>query len=185
MSYNFNEAEKKKADILEWLAGEYRSIQTGRATPQVLDLVHINMYGSRTQIAHASAITIEDPRTIRVSPWDKNIIRDIEKAINDADLGLSVSSDDAGLRVHFPMLTTETRQKLVKLLKDRLEDARVRVRSLREESNKDIDARAKIGEYGEDEQHRYREEMQKIIDLANAEFEALFEKKEKEVMGGN
>lgn len=183
MSYTFAETEQKKADILAWLASEYRSIQTGRATPQVLDLVHIDMYGSRTPVAHAASITIEDPRTIRVAPWDKTIIRDIEKAINEADLGLSVSSDDAGLRVNFPALTTETRQKLVKLLKDRLEDARVRVRALREETNKDIDAREKAGEYAEDERLRYRDEMQKIVDLANAELEALFAKKEKEVMG--
>ena len=121
MSYQFTVALADKTKILEWLAGEYRSIQTGRATPQVLDLVHIDMYGSRTPVAHAASVTIEDPRTIRVSPWDKMIIRDIEKAINEADLGLSVSSDDQGLRVNFPALTTETRQKLVKLLKERLE----------------------------------------------------------------
>lgn len=183
MSYQFTVALADKTKILEWLAGEYRSIQTGRATPQVLDLVHIDMYGSRTPVAHAASVTIEDPRTIRVSPWDKMIIRDIEKAINEADLGLSVSSDDQGLRVNFPALTTETRQKLVKLLKERLEEARVRVRSLREDTNKDIDARSKAGEYGEDDRMHYREEMQKLVDLANAELEALFEKKEKEVLG--
>jgi len=181
--YNFNQVKEDKDKILEWLKGEYRSISTGRATPQVLDLVHIDMYGARTQIAHAGSINIEDPRTLRVSPWDKSVLGAMEKAINDADLGLSVSSDAEGLRVHFPALTTETRTKLVKLLKDRLEDARVRVRSLREETNKDIDARAKEGEYGEDEQHKYREEMQKIVDGANSELESLFEKKEKEVMG--
>jgi ribosome recycling factor len=183
MAYNFADTEKKKGDIVEWLSSEYRSIQTGRATPQVLDLVHIDLYGARTPIAHTGSINIEDPRTLRVAPWDKTIIGTMEKAINDADLGLSVSSDDQGLRVHFPVLTTETRQKLVKLLKDRLEDARIRVRSLREDTNKDIDARAKDGEYGEDEQHRYREDMQKIVDEANAELEGLFAKKEKEVLG--
>jgi ribosome recycling factor len=107
----------------------------------------------------------------------------MERAINDADLGLSVSSDAEGLRVHFPSLTTETRGKLVKLLKDRLEDARVRVRALREETNKAIDTRAKEGEYGEDDQRRYRDEMQKIVDGANQELEEQFQKKEKEVMG--
>lgn len=183
MVYNFSDIEKKKGDITEWLMSEYRSISTGRATPAVLDLVHVDLYGSRTPIAHTGSINIEDARTLRVAPWDKSIIGQMEKAVNDADLGLSVSSDDAGLRIHFPMLTTETRQKLVKLLKDRLEDARVRVRSLREEANKDIDARAKAGEYGEDEQHRYRDDMQKIVDGANAELEVLFTKKEKEVMG--
>lgn len=183
MSYDFSKTKADKETILEWLKSEFRSISTGRATPQVLDLVHIDMYGARTALAHAGSINIEDPRTLRVSPWDKTIIGAMEKAINDADLGLSVSSDSDGLRVHFPALTTETRQKLVKLLKERLEDARVRVRSLREETNKNIDTRAKSGEYGEDEQHRYREEMQKIVDTANAELEALFQKKEVEVMG--
>jgi ribosome recycling factor len=183
MSYNFSDVEKRKGDILEWLSSEYRSIQTGRATPNVLDLVHIDMYGARTPIAHTGSINIEDPRTLRVAPWDKGIIGQMEKAINDADLGLSVSSDDQGLRVHFPALTTETRQKLVKLLKDRLEDARIRVRSLREDTNKDIDAQEKAGEYGEDERIRYREQMQGIVDDANAELEALFIKKEKEVLG--
>lgn len=183
MAYNFSSVNTQKATIVEWLKDEYRSIQTGRATPQVLDLVHIDMYGARTQLAHAAGITIEDPRTIRVAPWDKGIIGQMEKAINDADLGLSVSSDSEGLRVHFPSLTTETRQKLVKILKDRLEDARVRVRALREETNKAIDAEAKEGLYGEDEQRRYREEMQKIVDTANQELEDIFQKKEKEVMG--
>ncbi len=181
--YNFDVVKTKKESIVDWLRGEYRSISTGRATPQVLDLVHIDMYGVRTQIAHAGSINIEDPRTLRVSPWDKTILGAMEKAINEADLGLSVSSDNDGLRVHFPALTTETRQKLVKLLKDRLEDARIKIRSLREETNKDIDAKAKEGVYGEDEQHRFREEMQKIVDGANAELESLFQKKETEVMG--
>jgi ribosome recycling factor len=183
MAYDFSKTNTDKDVILEWLKGEYRSISTGRASPQVLDLVHIDLYGARTPIAHTGSITVEDPRTLRVAPWDKSIIGQMEKAINDADLGLSVSSDDQGLRVHFPALTTETRQKLVKLLKDRLEDARVRVKLLREETNKDIDARAKEGEYGEDEQHRYREDMQKLVDGANATLEELFQKKEKEVMG--
>ena len=183
MAYDFSSITLQKKAITEWLQSEYRSIQTGRATPQVLDLVHIDMYGTRTQIAHAGSVTIEDPRTIRVSPWDKGVIGQMEKAINDADLGLSVSSDSDGLRVHFPSLTTETRGKLVKLLKDRLEEARVRVRALREETNKDIDAEAKGGAYGEDDQRKYREEMQKIVDAANTELEDLFHKKEKEVMG--
>lgn len=183
MAYDFSTTKSDKDAIIEWLKAEFRSVQTGRATPQVLDLVHIDMYGSRTPIAHAASVNIEDPRTIRVSPWDKSILGAMEKAINDANLGLSVSSDSEGLRVHFPALTGETRQKLVKLLKERLEDARVRVRSMREETNKDIDARAKEGEYGEDEQHRYRDEMQKFVDQANAELEALFQKKETEVMG--
>ena len=92
MSYDFSNINTQKNTITDWLKSEYRTIQTGRATPQVLDLVHIDMYGARTQIAHAGSVTIEDPRTIRVAPWDKSVIGQMEKAINDADLGLSVSS---------------------------------------------------------------------------------------------
>lgn len=181
--YNFNQVKENKEKIKEWLMSEYRSLQTGRATPSVLDLVHIDMYGSRTKISHASAINIEDPKTIRVAPWDKSVIGDMERAINDANLGLSVSSDGEGLRVHFPSLTTETRQKMVKVLKEKLEDARVKLRGVREDTNRDIDAKGKAGEYGEDDRIRFREELQKIVDDANAEFEKLFEEKEKEILG--
>ena len=163
MSYSFGNVEIQKIKITEWLHNEYRSISTGRATPNVLDGIAIDQYGTRTPLSHVSSISIEDARTLRVAPWDKTVIRDIERAINEADIGLSVSSDDQGLRVSFPMLTTETRQKLVKVLKDRLEDARVRVRAMREDANKDIDAREKDGEYGEDERMNYREQLQKIV----------------------
>lgn len=183
MAYDFSQAVTQKNSIIEWLKNEYRSIQTGRATPQVLDLVHIDLYGTRTPLAHAGSITVEDPRTLRVSPWDKSVIGQMEKAVNEADLGLSITSDTEGLRVHFPALTTETRTKLVKLLKDRLEDARVKIRSVREDSNKKIDQEAKEGLYGEDDKRAYRDEMQSIVDQANQELETLFTRKETEVMG--
>jgi ribosome recycling factor len=183
MTYNFTQVEEEKAKIIDWLKNEYKTIQTGRATPQVLDMVHIDMYGARTPLAHAGSITIEDPRTIRVSPWDKTLVSSMERAINEADLGLSVSSDAEGLRVHFPALTGETRAKLVKLLKERLEEARVRIRSVREETNKKIDQEAKEGLYGEDDKRAHRDEMQKIVDATNQELENLFSKKETEIMG--
>ncbi len=183
MAYDFSSTTTQKASIIEWLKAEYKSIQTGRATPNVLDSVTIDLYGARTPLAHAGSITTEDPRTIRVAPWDKSVISQMEKAVNEADLGLSVSSDAEGLRVHFPALTGETRAKLVKILKERLEDARVRIRALREETNKKIDGEAKEGLYGEDDKRAYRDEMQSIVDQANQELEDLFLKKEKEVMG--
>ena len=183
MVYSFEETRASKSGIIDWLRSEYKSIQTGRATPAILDGVQVDQYGSRTPISHVASISIEDPRTLRVAPWDKSMIRDIERAITEADLGVSVSTDDQGLRVSFPVLTTETRQKMIKVLKDRLEDARVKVRSLREEKNKEIDRKADEGEYGEDERIRFRENLQKIIDDANSELEGVFEKKEREVMG--
>lgn len=182
MAYNFSKPKSDLENISSWLKGEYKSIQTGRATPQVLDSIHIDLYGSRTPIAHAGSINIEDPKTLRVSPWDKGNISLIEKSINDADLGLSVSSDNEGLRIHFPHLTEESRLKMVKILKDRLEDARVKVRNVREEANKEIDSKAKEGEYGEDDRNRHRDEMQKMVDEANSNLLEIFSLKEKEVM---
>lgn len=183
MAYDFSQVKTNKQAIVEWLRNELKAIQTGRATPVVLDNISIELYGARTLIAHTGSITIEDPRTLRVAPWDKSVVSAIEKAINEADIGLSVVSDSDGLRVCFPSLTTETRARLVKVLKDKLEDARVRVRSLREDVNKDIDKRNKDGEYGEDDKRRYRDEMQKIVDEANEELENVFAKKEQEIMG--
>lgn len=168
---------------IEFFKGECKSLQTGRAVPSVLDHVQIEQYGSRMQIAHVATISLEDARTLRVAPWEKSVIKDIERAINEADIGVSVSSDDAGLRVHFPALTGETRQRLVKILKDRLEEARIRVRGGREEANKSIEKFAKEGEFGEDDKRKYKEEVQAAVDKANATLEDLFAQKEKEVLG--
>lgn len=180
---SFETIKQKLEGVSLWLKGEYKAIQTGRATPMVLDNIAILQYGARTLISHTATVSIEDAKTLRVAPWDKSVIKDIEKAINEGDLGLSVSSDDGGLRVHFPMLTTETRVKLVKILKEKLEESRVRVRSIREEGNKEIDVLEKEGAYGEDDKNRYKEELQKLVDDANNEVHDIFSKKEKEVMG--
>ncbi len=182
MIYDLTKTKEEVQKINTWLADEYKSISTGRATPAVLDSISIESYGSYTAIAQAASISIEDPRTLRVSPWDKTLLKPIEKAINEANLGLSVATDEAGIRVYFPQLTTETRSKLVKILKERLEEARVRVRSLRESTNKDIEEKEKEGGMGEDDKKKIKEEVQKIVDEANASLEVIFSKKEEDTM---
>ncbi len=127
-------------------------------------------------IKNVAAISVEDPKTLRIAPWDKNQIKDIEAAINNANLGLSVLSDGDGVRAIFPMLTTETRAKLAKVLKEKLEDARITVRK---ERQNEID---KLDGLPEDEVKRGKEDIQKCVDEANASLEAIFEKKETEVM---
>ena len=163
---------------MEWLKREYTGISTGRATPAILDLVSVESYGSRTAIPHVASVTIEDPRTLRVAPWDKTQLKAIETALRDADLGLSVSVDDMGLRIFFPQLTTERRAQLVKVLKDRLEDARVKVRMLRQETQKDIEAEA----LPLDDAKRAADELQKKVEEYNGLLEDVFTKKEGEVM---
>ncbi len=149
----------------------------------VLDGVSVESYGSRVPLKNVASISIEDPKTLRIAPWDKNQIKDIEKAVVGSNLGLSVAVDDMGIRVIFPQLTTETRQKLVKVLKEKLEEQRITVRREREVVLEDIEAQEKEAKMTEDEKFRAKEELQKIINEVNGNLEATFEKKEKEVMG--
>jgi ribosome recycling factor len=177
MPYNFSAFKTDIKKVEQFLTNEYGQLNVGRASPMVLDGISIESYGSYMPIKNVASIAIEDPKTLRIAPWDKNQIKDIEKGIMAANLGLSVAVDDGGIRVIFPQLTTETRQKLVKVLKEKLEDSRITVRKERERVLKDIDALT------EDEKFRAKDELQKIIDETNANLEAIFEKKEKEVMG--
>ena len=182
MAYDFSPAKAESKRRGEWLSKEYSQIHTGRASPALLDSIQIDSYGSYMPIKNVAAIHIEDPKTLRVAPWDKSQIKDIERAIQAANLGLSVASDDLGLRVIFPMLTTERRVSLVKILKERLEDARVSVRKMREEAWDAIQAKEKEGGMSEDEKFRLKDELQKLVDETNSNLESIFEKKEIEVM---
>lgn len=176
MAYNTNDLKQELKKVEEWLSKEYSQVHTGRATPMVLDSVMVESYGSKMPIKNVAGISIEDPKTIRVAPWDKNQIKDIETAIMTSNLGLSVVSDSDGVRVIFPMLTTENRAKLAKILKEKLEDARISVRKGRGE---EMD---KLEDLSEDEKKRAKEDVQKCVDESNANLEAIFAKKETEVM---
>ena len=132
MQYNFSNFKIGLKKVEEFLGKEYSQLSTGRASVVVLDGVSVESYGAFQPIKNVASISIEDPKPLRVAPWDKNQIKAVEKAILLADLGLSVATDEAGIRVIFPQLTTETRQKLVKVLKEKMEEARITVRQERE-----------------------------------------------------
>lgn len=178
MAYNFSSAKDEFKKVEEWLRNEYSQLHTGRASPIILDGISIETYGMFQPVKNVASISVEDPKTLRVIPWDKTHVKEIEKAIQAANIGLSVATDDQGLRVIFPQLTTETRQKLVKVLKEKLEDARITVRKVRENIVDDM----KASELPEDDAFRAKEELQKLVDEANQSLEAVFEKKETEVM---
>ncbi|OGI94521.1 ribosome recycling factor [Candidatus Nomurabacteria bacterium RIFCSPLOWO2_01_FULL_40_18] len=182
MQYNFTNFKTELKKVGDFLGKEYNQLNIGRASPMVLDGVSVESYGSRVPLKNVANISIEDPKTLRVAPWDKNQIKEIEKAIAGANLGLSVATDDLGIRVIFPQLTTETRQNLVKVLKEKLEEQRITVRRERETIWKDVETKEREGKMTEDEKFRAKEELQKIIDEANRNLEASFEKKQKEVM---
>lgn len=178
MSYNFSnfKLEVKKAE--DFLSKVYRELNIGRASPMVLDSISIEAYGDYQPLKNVASVNVEDPKTLRIAPWDKTHIKAIEKAIMTADLGLSTAVDDSGMRVIFPQLTTENRQKLVKVLKEKLEDARITVRQVRQDAMDDITG----SEMTEDEIKRAKDELQKIVDEVNANLEKIFTNKENEVM---
>lgn len=176
--YNLDAFKKEATQAQEWLSKEYSQLHTGRANPVLLDGVMVEAYGMMSPLKNVASINIEDPKTLRVAPWDKNQIRDIERALHAANLGFSISPDDAGVRVIIPALTTETREKLVKIAKERLEDARITVRKARES----ILGQLKEQALPEDTFIRAKDEVQKLVDAANTALEQLFKKKEFEVL---
>lgn len=183
MQYNFSNLKTKLKKVEEFLSKEYSQLNIGRASPLVLDGVSVESYGSYVPLKNVASVSIEDPKTLRIAPWDKSQIKSIEKAIIGSNLGLSVATDDLGIRVIFPQLTTDTRKTLVKVLKEKLEEERIVVRREREIVFRDIETKEKEAKITEDEMFRAKEELQKIINETNSNLEAIFEKKEKEVMG--
>src|SRR5262245_8050509 len=141
MQYNFSNFKTELKKVEEFLGKEYNQLNIGRASPMVLDGISVESYGSYMPLKNVASVSIEDPKTLRVAPWDKSQIKGIEKAVASANLGLSVATDDLGLRVIFPQLTTETRQTLVKVLKEKLEETRITVRRERETVLSDIEAK--------------------------------------------
>lgn len=182
MAYNFSDFKEEAKKIDEWLKKEYQGIHTGRATPAVLDNVKVEQYGSLQPIEHVASILVEGPKTLRVAPWDKGVLKDLEKAIRDSGLGLGVVPDAEGIRVTFPELTTEKRGILGKLVRSKLEEARVSLRKERERVWKDVEAQIKEGKLTEDDKFRAKDELQKLTDSANKMLDDRAKAKESEVM---
>lgn len=180
-SFDFKTLDTSIKETEEWLVRELSSVRTGRATPAILDTIKPEVYGTRTPINQVAAVNIEDARTLRIVPWDKTLTKVIEKAIQDADLGVGVGSDDQGLRVSFPELTAERRTMLLKVANEKVEAARITLRGHRTDTLKALDAAEKEGGMGKDELARFKEEVQKKIDKGNEALEALGKKKEVEV----
>ena len=181
MAYNFTPFKQGLKETEEWLKREFGSIRTGRATPAILDGIKVEAYGSPMTVTQVASIAVEDPRTLRITPWDMSLVKAVEKGITTSDLGLSGSVDDKGLRVIFPELTSDRRAGFIKLAKQKLEDARITIRGEREKVLKDIDKKEKEGGMGEDEKFRLKAELQKMLDEAGKVLEDIFDKKEKEI----
>lgn len=181
MAYNFSKFQNKIKETQEWLGREFAAIRTGRASTAFLDGVRVESYGTEMPVNSLANISIEDAKTIRISPWDGSQTQAIERAITASNLGVSVSVDDKGVRVIFPELTGERRLQLVKVAKEKLEDARVAIRRERSEISDDLNEKKKSGEMGEDEMMRNKAEMEKLTQEGSRKLEELFNKKEQEI----
>jgi ribosome recycling factor len=172
----------KADDVKKWLSKELSGLRTGRATVTILDSVFVEAYGSKSPINQVANINVEDAKTIKISAWDKSIVKSIEQAIQKADLGLSVTTNDAGVRVIFPDLTTETRHNLVKQAYKKVEEAKVSIRTDRADAIKRLEQFAKDNSVSEDDVKRSKDEIQKIVDDAVLDFDSAGALKEKEIL---
>ena len=164
---------------VEHFRDDIKSLRTGRANSSIVETILVDAYGTPTPLMHLASISIPDAKTILITPWDKGVVKDIEKGIVSANLGLAPVSDGAGVRITFPNLTEENRKNLVKLLNQKTEGAKVAIRGIRDKIKEEIAKAEKNNELTEDDRY----ELQKDLDEVTREFTALVEKiaKEKEV----
>ena len=167
---------------IEALKYEFSTIRAGRANAQMLDKIRVDYYGTPTPINQIGSISVPEPRTLVINPWDKSAMKEIEKAILKSDLGLNPSNDGSVIRLIIPELTEETRKNLVKNVKKTGEEAKVAIRSIRRDANEKIKALKKDGHISEDEVKKGEDAVQKKTDQYVKEIDSLIVAKEKEIM---
>ena len=159
-----NDANDRMNKTLASLEGDFSKIRAGRAHPSLLEQIHVEYYGTLVPISQVSNITTEDSRTLKVTPWEKDMVVPIEKAVMTSDLGLNPNSMGQVIRIPLPPLTEERRKELVRVVRDEAEHARVAVRNIRRDAISDYRELLKDKEISEDETHRAEENIQKITD---------------------
>jgi ribosome recycling factor len=174
--------ETRMQAAIDALTREFASVRTGRANAALLDGVRVEAYGNMTPINQVASVSVPDPRTILIQPWDGSQLKEIEKGIVKSDLGLTPSNDGKVIRLTMPTLTEERRKQLAKTVGKFAEDARVAIRNARREANDKLKALAKDKKVSEDEERRGHDQIQKATDRFTAKVEELTKKKEQEVM---
>jgi ribosome recycling factor len=174
------EARMKKA--IEVLGNNFNKIRTGRAHPSLLDGIMVSYYGNPTPLSQVANINVEDARTLSVSPWERNLVPEIEKAIMKSDLGLNPSTNGGLIRIPLPMLTEETRKNFIKQARAEAENGRVAVRNVRRDVLSDVKALLKDKAIGEDDERRAQDDIQKITDKYIAEVDKALAAKETDLM---
>ncbi len=181
MSYDIKKWQKQQRSIVDWLNQELSGIHAGRATPSLLDSVSVKSYGSKMPLKALGTITVENAKTLRITLWDQSQIKNIESAIAAANLGISTTPSEDGVRVIFPELTSERRQAIIKLTQEKLESAKITLKKEREKAWQDIQEQTKVGAITEDEKFRLKEDLQKAVNELQTEMESAIDLKRKEI----
>ena len=174
--------ETRMQQAIDVLTREFAGVRTGRANAALLDSVRVEAYGNMTPINQLASVSVPDPRTIVIQPWDASQIKEIEKGLVKSDIGITPSNDGKVIRLTMPALTEERRKQLAKAVGKLAEDARVSVRNVRREANDKLKALAKEKKISEDEERRGHDQIQKATDRFTARIEELTKKKEQEVL---
>jgi ribosome recycling factor len=176
------DAALRMMGAVESLDGKLRSVRTGRASPALVEGVRVSCYGGESPMRQVAGVAVPEPRLLMLRPYDPNIIADIEKAVVAAGLGLNPQSDGKVIRIPIPALTEERRKELVKLVEREGEAARVAVRNVRRDANREIDAAKKSGAASEDDCFRAKEEVQKHTDEQEKEIDSRLQAKKDEIL---
>jgi len=177
-----SDSKPKMDKAIERFQEEIGKLRTGRASSAIVENLMVDYYGSKSPLKQIASISVPEPRLIVISPWSKDNLVDIEKAINEAGLGLNPTNDGQVVRIATPPLNEERRTELVKVLGKYAEEARVLVRQAREEAWDEIQDLVKSGELAEDDKFKGKDNLQKIVNEYNGKIEEIREKKEKEIM---
>jgi ribosome recycling factor len=177
-----DDARERMAKAVESTRNEFNSIRAGRATPALLDRVHVDYYGSMTQLKQLATINAPEPRLLSIQPFDKGSIKAIERAIAESDLGLNPNNDGAVIRLNLPEMTEERRREMVKVARGVAEDGRIAIRNVRRDVLQDLRELKDEGEVGADDEHRAEGELQKVTDARVAELEETLKSKEAEIL---
>jgi ribosome recycling factor len=161
---------------------DYRRLRTGRASISLVDEIRVDYYGSATPLSQLSTLTVADPRTIVIQPWDTSVVGEVEKAILKSDLGLTPMNDGKAVRINIPPLTAERRRDLVKVVKKKAEESKVAVRNIRRDIIEKTKELKKDKKVSEDEQFRAQDEIQKITDDYVKKIDTIYSTKEKEIL---
>ena len=174
--------EEKMKGAISVVKEEFSTIRTGRASPTLVEKLEVDYYGAKTPLNQLAGISVPEARLLVISPYDRNAMSDIEKAIQSSDLGITPTNDGSVIRLSFPQLTEERRKELIKVVKEKAEEGKVAVRNVRRHAKDDMEKRQKTGEFSEDDLHRAEKELQKLTDDFTHQIDELVEHKEKELL---